>query len=223
MRGQRASRQQAERRAAVLVRQQLRRPGPGRASSGAGWPARQSPARRPSGAMSTVQSVAKISSSARSCSRTCWSVRQQLVAAEAREGQRAPGDAQLHAERRLVGAVPADVADHRVHRAVGGADGVVEVAAEQGAAAAGAVAGGEAQRGALQQRGGQQAALQPGVLLGAQPGLGELALGEVGAFALDRVADRAAAAAGRRARRGRGGPGRRRVPPRRRARRRRTR
>ncbi len=32
------------------------------------------PARRPSGAMSTVHSVAKISSFARSCSRTRWSV-----------------------------------------------------------------------------------------------------------------------------------------------------
>ncbi len=117
---------------------------------------------------------------------------EQIVPAQPGQGQRPPGDPQLDAERGLVRAVAADVADHRVHRAVRGADDVVEVAAEQGAAAAGAVAGGEAQPGAVQQRGGEQPAFQPGVLLGAQPGFGELVLGDVGAFALHRVPDGAA-------------------------------
>lgn len=108
------------------------------------------------------------------------------------ERQRPPGDAQFDTERRLVGAVPADVADHGVHRAVGRADGVVEVTAEQRAGAARAVAGRETQRGAVQERRREQAALQAGVLLGAQPGLGELALGDVGAPALDGVAHRTA-------------------------------
>ncbi len=114
---------------------------------------------------------------------------EQVVAAEPGQRQRAPRDAQLDAERRLVRAVPADVADHRVDRAVGGADRVVEVAAQQGTAAARPVVGGERQVGAVEERGRQQPAFQSGVLLGAQPGLGQLVLGDVRAFALHGVPD----------------------------------
>jgi hypothetical protein len=114
---------------------------------------------------------------------------EQRVPAQPGEGQRAPGDTEFDAEGRLVRAVAAHVADHGVHRAVGRAHGVVEVAAEQGAGAAGAVARGEPQLAALQQRPGEQSALQPGVLLRPQARLGELALRQVVAFALDGVAD----------------------------------
>ena len=62
--------------------------------------------------------------------------RERLVGRLLREHQRAPGDAQAGAERRLVRAVAADVADQHVQRAVVELDGVVEVAAEQRAAAA---------------------------------------------------------------------------------------
>ncbi len=117
---------------------------------------------------------------------------QQLVAAQARQRQRAPRDPQLHPEGGLVRAVAAHVTDHRVHGAVRRADDVVEVTAEQGARAARAVAGGEPQRRALQQRGRQQTALQAAVLLGPQAALGEPALGRLGTLALHRVADRAA-------------------------------
>lgn len=115
--------------------------------------------------------------------------RQEFVAAQSREGQRPPGDPQLDAERRLVGAVAADVADHGVDGAVGRTDHVVEVAAEQGARAAGPVVGREPQVGALQEGGREQSALQAGVLLGAEPGLGEFDLDRVGPLALDRVPD----------------------------------
>lgn len=117
---------------------------------------------------------------------------QQGVAAEPGQGQRTPGDAQFDAERRLVRAVSADVADHRVDRAVGGAHRVVEVAAEQGAAAARTVMGGEGEVGAVEKRGGQQSTFQPGVLLGPQPGLGQLVLRDVRPLALDGVPDGAA-------------------------------
>lgn len=117
---------------------------------------------------------------------------EQLVAAEPGQGQGPPRDAQFHAERRLVGAVPADVADHHVDGAVGRTDRVVEVPAEQRAAAARSVVGREAQIGAFEQRCGEQAAFEAGVLLGAQGGLGEPPLGDVGALALDGVPDGAA-------------------------------
>ena len=117
---------------------------------------------------------------------------QQLVAAQARQRQRPPGDTQLHAERRLVRTVPADVTDHRVDRAVRSTDRVVEVAAEQGARTPRPVAGGEAERGALQEGRGQQAAFQTAVLLGAHPALGEPPLGRVGTLAFHRVPDRPA-------------------------------
>jgi hypothetical protein len=93
---------------------------------------------------------------------------QDLGGRALRERQRAPGDAQADAERRLVGAVAADVADRRVQRAVGQLDDVVEVAAQDGAAAAGPVAGGQAQLRVAQERRGQQPAFQAGVLLGLQ-------------------------------------------------------
>ncbi|GAA3096249.1 hypothetical protein GCM10020254_46840 [Streptomyces goshikiensis] len=142
--------------------------------------------------MSTVHSVAKISSQGRSTSEDLLEGGEELVAAQAGEGERAPGDPELDAEGGLVGAVAADVADHRVDGAVGGADGVVEVPAEQGPAAAGAVAGREAEVGAFEERVGQQPALQSGVLLGAQFRFCELVLGDVGPFSLHRVADGAA-------------------------------
>ena len=143
---------------------------------------------------------------------------EQFVAAEPCQRQRPPRDAQFDAERRLVRAVAADVADHRVDGAVGSTDRVVEVPAEQRTAAAGAVAGGEPQIGALQQRGGQQAAFQPGVLLGAQFRLGELVLRRCRRVCARRRTGWRGSAAARPARRGRGSPGRRRVPPRRPAR-----
>ena len=64
---------------------------------------------------------------------------QEFVAAQARERQGAPGDAQLHTERRLVGAVPADVADHDAHGAVGELHRVEEVPADDSALSSGAV------------------------------------------------------------------------------------
>ncbi len=113
---------------------------------------------------------------------------EQGLTGEAGEHQGAPRYPEGDAERGLVRAVAAHVADHDVDGAVVGAHGVVEVAAEQGAAAAGAVAPGEGEPGAVQQRGGQQVALEAGVLLAAQLGLDEATLGLVGAFAFDGVA-----------------------------------
>ena len=71
--------------------------------------------------------------------------RQDLLLRMAGERQRPPGGAQAGAERRLVGAVAADVADHQVDRAVFELDGVVEVAPEQRPAAPGAIVGGQVQ------------------------------------------------------------------------------
>ena len=67
-------------------------------------------------------------------------------AAGAGQHQRAPGDAQADAQRGLVRPVPADVADQRVHGAVGGLDHVVEVAAEQRPPPPGPVAGRDSDR-----------------------------------------------------------------------------
>ena len=83
---------------------------------------------------------------------------------------------------------PRDVADHGVHGAVGGLDRVVEVAAEQRAPAARAVVRGEQQLGVVDQRRGQQAALEAGVLLRVQARDLELLARLVRAPALDRVA-----------------------------------
>ena len=117
--------------------------------------------------------------------------RQQLLRRVAAEHERAPGDPQADAERGGVRAMAGDVADHDVDGAVGGLDGVVEVAAEQRPLASRPVVGGQPQRRVADQRRGQQAALQPRVLLGVGARELELLAGLLGAPALDRVADRA--------------------------------
>lgn len=114
--------------------------------------------------------------------------REHLGSAVAGEGERAPGDAQFHAQRGLVRAVAADVADDGAQRAVGHDDQVVEVAAEQRATAAGPVGGVAAQVAVADEQIGQQPAFEPGVLAGLQFGLGAVLVGLV---AFDRVADRA--------------------------------
>ena len=84
--------------------------------------------------------------------------------------------------------MPADVADDRVQRAVAALDDVVEVAAQQRLLGAGLVAGEDPHLRVLDQRGGEQTALQAGVLVGAQPGVAQRPAHPVGAAALDGVA-----------------------------------
>ena len=84
----------------------------------------------------------------------------------------------------------ADVADHQVHRVVGRVDEVVEVAAEQGAFAARAIAGADEQRAVVEDRHGQQPALQARGLLGQDLGRPQLLAHAVGLAALDGVEDR---------------------------------
>ncbi len=79
------------------------------------------------------------------------------------------------------------VADHGVHGAVGGLDRVVEVAAEQRAPPARPVVRVEHEVVVVDQRGGQQAALEAGVLLRVQARDLELAPRLVRPQALDRV------------------------------------
>ena len=113
-------------------------------------------------------------------------------AAQAGEGQRAPGDAQRDTERGLVGTVAGDVADHDVHGPVRRLDEVVEVAAEQRVLPARPVPRDDLDaRVVEQQRRGQQPALEPGVLLRAKLAGVQLDGGELGALALDRVEHRA--------------------------------
>ena len=81
------------------------------------------------------------------------------------QDQRAPGHPEADAERRLGHAVPADIADDRVHGAVRGLHHVVEVAAEQRVGPARAVPGDHLEIAGADQRGGQQGPLQPRVLL----------------------------------------------------------
>ncbi len=71
-------------------------------------------------------------------------------------------------------------------------DDVEEVAAEQGSGAAGQVAAGDGDGGGVEDRWGQQAALQARVLLGAQLGGLGLDAGAFGATAVDGVAHAAA-------------------------------
>src|SRR5436309_3342477 len=61
--------------------------------------------------------------------------RQDLDMGHAGEHQGAPGDAQRHTQRRLVGAVARDIADQQVKQAVTGLDDVKEVTAEHTLAA----------------------------------------------------------------------------------------
>ena len=124
----------------------------------------------------------------RSTHRDVLQVRQQLVGGRARQHERPPGDPEADAQRGLVRTVPADVADHRVDRAVLRLHGVEEVAAEQRAPAAGAVVGGERERRVGHERGRQQAALQAGVLARLELGDRELLLRQLGPAALDGVA-----------------------------------
>ncbi len=105
--------------------------------------------------------------------------------------ERAPRDAQAHAQRGLVGAVAADVADDDLEGAVGQPHRVEEVAAQQHPAAAGPVAGLQGQVLAVHDRRGQQAAFQAGLLGGVQLLVAQLAGGLLGVLALHGVADAA--------------------------------
>ena len=118
-------------------------------------------------------------------------VGEQLAGRHAGEHERAPGDAQRDAERRLVGPVAADVADDGVDGPARHLHRVEEVAAEQRAAAARLVVGDERERRVGHERLGQQAALQPRVLARLELRDRELLLGQLRAAALDRVAERA--------------------------------
>jgi hypothetical protein len=114
-------------------------------------------------------------------------VEQLEVLARVHEPQRrrAQRVARQRRERRGLGALAGHVADdHRPH-AVGGAEGVVEVAADLVLLAGGAVARGELEAGHVGERGREQAALQR--------------LGDVRALAVEpRVLDRERGAAGER-------------------------
>jgi hypothetical protein len=93
---------------------------------------------------------------------------EHLVGRAPGEHKRAPCDPQADAERGLVGPVAADIADDRVDDAVLGLDRVIEVAAQQRAPAAGAIAGRQAHVRVVDERPGQQPALQARVLGGVQ-------------------------------------------------------
>jgi len=84
------------------------------------------------------------------------------------QDQRAPRHPEADTERRLGHAVPADIADDRVHGAVRGLHHVIEVAAEQRVGPARTVPGDHLEIAGADQRGGQQSPLQPGVLLRAE-------------------------------------------------------
>ena len=84
-----------------------------------------------------MHSVVKTPSAWRSSTSISCRCGSDLVRRHAGEHERAPRDPQRDADRRLVGPVPADVADHGVHGAVRHLDRVVEVAAEQRPAATG--------------------------------------------------------------------------------------
>ena len=115
---------------------------------------------------------------------------QHAVDVRAAQGQRPPRHAQADAERRLVGAVAADVADHQVHGAVARLDEVVEVAAQQRALATRPVAGADEQRAVVEDRHRQQPALQARGLLGQDLGRPQPLADAVGLAALDGVEDR---------------------------------
>ena len=140
--GQRGVVEDAERRPGRAGRR--RRTAPSPSSSGGGWPASRSRAAARSAPSETMQTrgehVLGVALDERA--RPAAGARTS-VGGHAGEHQRAPGDPQADAERRLVGPVAADVADHRVDGAVGHLDRVEEVAAEQRAAAAGPVVRGE--------------------------------------------------------------------------------
>ena len=90
--------------------------------------------------------------------------RQHPLLAHPGEHERPPRHPQQRPERGLVGAVAGDVADDRVHGAVGVAHGVEEVAAQHRAGAARAVERDVVHVAARQQRRGQQPAFEPAAL-----------------------------------------------------------
>ena len=115
---------------------------------------------------------------------------QHALDVHATERLRPPRHAQAHAEGGLVGAVAADVADHEVHGAVGRVHQVVEVPSEERSLAARAIAGADAQRRVVEDRHGQQPALQACGLLGQDLGGPQLLADAVGLATLDGVDDR---------------------------------
>ncbi len=115
-------------------------------------------------------------------------LRQHPLLGHPGQDERPPRHAQERPERRLVGAVARDVADDRVHGAVGVADGVEEVAAEHRAGAARAVEHDRVHAAAREQRRGQQAAFQPGGLGGDELLLPQAQQARLRAAALDGVA-----------------------------------
>ena len=118
-------RQQAERRAAGFIRQQARRaPRAGQQRGGVAGQA-QARAAAVGGDVDGAESGEDLVVGTFVLQHLLEGG-EKFVAAQAREGQGPPGDAQLDAEGGLVGAVAADVADHGVDGAVRGADGVVD-------------------------------------------------------------------------------------------------
>ena len=115
-----------------------------------------------------------------------------LISAESGEGERAPADAQCHAEGGLVGPVSGNVTDHDVYSPVRRLHDVVEISAQQGICAARPVSGDDVDAGVVEQeRRGLQATLEPGIL--ARPDSAGLQFdgGQLGPLALDRVKQRA--------------------------------
>jgi len=105
------------------------------------------------------------------------------------ESQRTPGDPELDTERRLLGRVPADVADEHRDAVRAGLHRVVEVAAEQPELAAGAVERTDGDRGVVDERARQQAVFEPGRLGLVQLDLAEAHGAVLGGAALHRVPD----------------------------------
>lgn len=102
---------------------------------------------------------------------------------------RTPGDPQADPEGRLRGAVPRDIPYDRVDRAVHGLDDVVEVTAQQAVGAPRLVPGDGLEVVAAQQRDGEEATFQPGVLLGHLLVRAEGSRGLFDLLALERVAE----------------------------------
>jgi hypothetical protein len=115
---------------------------------------------------------------------------QQLRLVHPGQHERAPGDAQQRTQRGLVGAVAADVADDRVHRAGRAEDGVEEVAADERARAPRPVEGPGAHRAPREQGRGQQTALEACGLGGGQLLLPQPQQARLGSAPLHGVAHR---------------------------------
>ena len=119
---------------------------------------------------------------------------QHALDVDATERLRPPRHAQAYAEGRFVCAVPADVADHEVHGAVRRVHQVVEVPSEERPLAAGAIPGADEQRRVVEDRHGQQPALQARGLLGQDLGGPQLLADAVGLAPFNGVDDRPAQA-----------------------------